>query len=362
MIHCLLPLLLVVATFSSNATSVLQGYWEYQDFLRQHPKQHQLVTAFAQQVQKPAIPLTSEQKKPISIAVVYPGEQVSDYWRRNIIAFTKRLEELKIDYSIESVFTPPSHNIRQQSRSLFEALKKAPDYLVFTLDTTKHRKFIQHALGHSKTKLILQNITTPVKAWEGHPPFFYTGFDHSLGSQALASYFKSLYPDGANYAVIYYSRGYISTARGNTFISAMSEQQSYHLQSAYYTQADYDSAYQAAMTLLDENKPLDFIYACATDVAMGTLAALQKRKRSDILLNGWGGGSLELAAIEQGDLDVTVMRMNDDAGVAMAEAIALDIQGKQVPLVFSGTFQIISKNATQETIDDLKQRAFRYSN
>ena len=43
------------------------------------------------------------------------------------------------------------------------------------------------------------------------------------------------------------------------------------------------------------------------------------------LINGWGGGSAELEAIERGDLDVTVMRMNDDTGIAMAEAIKWDL-------------------------------------
>lgn len=51
-----------------------------------------------------------------------------------------------------------------------EALKNKSDYLIFTLDTTRHRKFIEHVLHSSETKLILQNITTPVKDWQGKQP------------------------------------------------------------------------------------------------------------------------------------------------------------------------------------------------
>ncbi len=35
-----------------------------------------------------------------------------------------------------------------------EALKNKSDYLIFTLDTTRHRKFIEHVLHSSETKLI----------------------------------------------------------------------------------------------------------------------------------------------------------------------------------------------------------------
>ncbi len=57
------------------------------------------------------------------------------------------------------------------------------------------------------------------------------------------------------------------------------------------------------------------------------------------------------------------MRMNDDNGVAMAEAIALDLQGRSgdVPLVFSGAFELVTADHDRSRIEALKRRAFRYS-
>ncbi len=82
-----------------------------------------------------------------------------------------------------------------------------------------------------------------------------------------------------------------------------------------------------------------------------------------MLLNGWGGGSAELEAIKKGELDVTVMRMNDDNGVAMAEAIRLRLldRDREVPTIFSGQFKLVSGSTPKEEIRTFQKRAFRYS-
>lgn len=55
------------------------------------------------------------------------------------------------------------------------------------------------------------------------------------------------------------------------------------------------------------------------------------------------------------------MRMNDDTGVAMAEAIKMDLEDKPVPTVYSGDFEIVTSQDSEERIQELKLRAFRYS-
>lgn len=55
------------------------------------------------------------------------------------------------------------------------------------------------------------------------------------------------------------------------------------------------------------------------------------------------------------------MRMNDDTGVAMAEAIKWDLEGKPVPKVYSGDFELVTSSDSKEKIERFKQRAFRYS-
>ncbi|MHA7230905.1 autoinducer 2-binding periplasmic protein LuxP [Vibrio campbellii] len=346
---------------ASQATQVLNGYWGYQEFLDEFPEQRNLTNALSEAVREQPVPLSKPTKRPLKISVVYPGQQVSDYWVRNIAAFEKRLDKLNINYQLNQVFTRPNADIKQQSLSLMEALKSKSDYLIFTLDTTRHRKFVEHVLDSTNTKLILQNITTPVREWDKHQPFLYVGFDHAEGSRELATEFGKFFPKHTYYSVLYFSEGYISDVRGDTFIHQVNRDNNFELQSAYYTKATKQSGYAAAKASLAKHPDVDFIYACSTDVALGAVDALAELGREDIMINGWGGGSAELDAIQKGDLDITVMRMNDDTGIAMAEAIKWDLEDKPVPTVYSGDFEIVTKADSPERIEALKKRAFRYS-
>ena len=351
----------VSATSQAHTTQVLNGYWQYDEYLDSHPVQKQLTDALSETVRNYPTPISAKQDKPVSTAVVYPGQQISDYWVRNIKAFEARLEKLGISYKINQVFTRPNLDVRQQSLSLLEAVQNKADYLIFTLDTTRHRKFIEHVLSSTDTKLILQNITTPVRAWDDQQPFMYVGFDHIKGARILEQYYKDTIPKESRYSVLYFSEGYVSDARGDTFIEEMSHHDSYKLSSSYYTTATRESGFNAAVKAIEKDPSISFIYACSTDVALGAVEALKSMKREDILINGWGGGSAELEAISKGDLDVTAMRMNDDTGIAMAEAIKWDLEGKDVPHVYSGDFEIVTKADSPSKVEKLKQRAFRYS-
>lgn len=344
-----------------NASQALNGYWHYQEYLNANPQQKALTESLSATVRLTPDRLSVSQRQPVTISVIYPGQQISDYWTRNIKAFEMRLEELGIEYQINQVFTRPSLDMRQQSLSLMEALKNNTDYLIFTLDTTRHRKFIEHVLNSSPTKLILQNITTPVRDWENRQPMMYVGFDHETGAQQLAQYYREHIPKGSKYSVLYFSEGYVSDARGDTFIQQMERTGDYRLASSYYTKATQESGYDATMNIVKNDPDIKFIYACSTDVALGAAKALRELKRHDIALNGWGGGSAELQALEDGELDVTVMRINDDTGVAMAEAIKRDLEGQGVPVVYSGDLEIVTQEDNAEKIGKFKQRAFRYS-
>ena len=353
--------LLTIIPQLAEASQVLKGYWHYREFLSRNPEQQMLTDKMVNTVRRDPVPLTVKQTRPITISVVFPGQQISDYWVRNIKAFELRMQELGIQYQLNQVFTRPNVDARELSLSLMEAIKSNSDYVIFTLDTTRHRKFIEHVLQSSKTKLILQNITTPIKAWDKRQPMMYVGFDHELGTYRLLDYYRSLEPMGSEYSVLYYSEGYISAARGDTFIQSMETLGRYRLASSYYTKATEASGYEATLNIVKNDPKVKFIYACSTDIALGAIKALKELKRQDIIINGWGGGSAELNAIAKGDMAVTVMRMNDDTGVAMAEAVKWDLEDKPVPTVYSGDFEVVTKDDSPERIKRLEKWAFRYS-
>ena len=354
-------IILVFAYTSLQANS--SDYYQVDEFLKE-TNQEKISQNFVKSVHSDSLPLGFTLNKKVKVMMVYPGDQVSDYWRKSKLSFEKRMLELNIDYKLTDYFTKPGIEINEQAKYLLEALKSGTDYLIFTLDAKKHARFIERIIANNKTKLILQNITTPLRKWGKKQAFIYVGFDHTIGSKYLADYYIKKTSSKGKYAVLYGTKGYVSFMRGTKFIEYVTKNSDLKLAHEYYTDFNKQKAKQATLNLLKIDKDIKFIYACSTDIALGVIEALkEKNLLGKIEVNGWGGGNSELEAIERGELDITVMRMNDDNGVAMAESIKLDLQGKQnhVPTIFSGDFEVVKKGINKEQLQELKRKAFRYT-
>ncbi|MFP2769887.1 substrate-binding domain-containing protein [Oceanisphaera sp. KMM 10153] len=339
-------------------------YWSFQEYLDAFPLQRNLSEAFSARIRQAAEPWTAPTDKPVRIAMLIPDQQVSDYWYRNRKSFTSRLQEIGLPFTLTSYSSRPATTHRQQERQLAKALNSDPDYLVFTLNTLRHRVLIDKIMTRGRPKIILMNITTPLKHWGTNQPFFYVGFDHREGTRLLTDAINKMIGKQANYLMLYGTRGYVSQARGDEFIRLTANQPGFTLRQAFYTDVNREKTSQAVRQTLATKPGINLIYACTTDIALGAIDALkQLNKEDNIILNGWGGGSAELDALAQGSLDLTVMRMNDDNGVAMAEAIRLDQEGKasQIPQVYSGDFTIVDKDTPTAELERLKAHAFRYS-
>jgi autoinducer 2-binding protein LuxP len=341
-------------------------YFTLPEYEQLHPEQIPKAKAFSRMVSLKGAPLskTAQGKKPVSISVIYPGMQASDYWRRSIAAFKARMDEIRLNYEITEFFTKPAVDYRIQEQMIRKSLEMNPDYLIFTLDIGRHKRIIQRIITRQSPKVILQNITTPLRAWEGKQPFLYVGFDHILGTRKIADYFLEKTKGRGSYGLLYFSRGYVSVMRGDSFSESLKNFPDLRQAAAYYTDGNRERARNASLDILKTFPDIDFLYACSTDVALGAIDALKQTPGTDhILVNGWGGGSSELDAVMAGEMDVTVMRINDDNGVAMAEAIRLDVEGRahEVPQIFSGEFALVKKGIQPKRIFELKQTAFRYS-
>jgi autoinducer 2-binding protein LuxP len=333
------------------------SYWTIDEYVTHNPEQKALMQSFNQIVQHKSKSLNMSHKK-VKISMLYPGNQITDYWRRSQKSFEARLQELNIEYEIQSTFVD-ENNVKQLQTTLLNFLKQDVDYLIFTLNVDGHKKLISQLIHNKKPKVILQNITTPLKEWHNSQPFMYVGFDHIEGTKLLANYYKKNLKPNSSFMMLYHNEGYVSQMRGDSFINMT--QSDFNLKGSYYTYVNKE----VAKNIVQEYKQIDeidFIYNCSTDIAIGASEALQAlHKKKNVIINGWGGGSVELEMIENKTLDVTVMRMNDDNGVAMAEGIKLDIQNKPVPLIYSGEFKLVDTHTSKEQLESFKQRAFRYS-
>lgn len=355
--------LVLVTTLYIPTIQAAEEYIRIDNYVSQHPEQNAVMAEFAEIVRAAVEPITTKPDRPVRIAIVYPGLQASDYWRRSQTSFESRLRSIQLPYELRSFFSKPSVDAALQSQQLAEALQWQPDYLVFTLDIAPQSRMIERILARGKPKLILQNITTPLVRWQSHQPFLYVGFDHAQGTKLLADRMLKQINHQGKYLMLYFSPGYVSQMRGDTFAREADKHPGVTQVAAYYTDGNRDKAYQATLRTLQEHPDIKMIFANSTDVALGALQALQETDRLDILLNGWGGGDAELTELQQQGLDVTVMRINDDNGIAMAEAIKLDQlkQPKRVPHIFAGDIELLDKSQSPAEIERLKQQAFRLS-
>ena len=353
-------LLVPSLTWASNLDA-----WSLQEYLTLFPEQLPLSQQFSQRVRESAQPATPPLTDTVRIVMLTPDQQLSDYWSRNQQSLRMRLAELKVPFSLQSYPSLPDTTHREQEQQLADALHGDPDYLIMTLNSQRQAVLLDKLLTRQRPKVILMNITTPLKHLGTKQPFFYAGFDHRAGTSLLNERIKELTGSQAKYLMLYGTRGYVSQARGDEFIQLNKNEANMNLADAFYTDVRSEQAKQAVLQTLQEKPNINLIYACTTDIALGAAQALKALNKKDkVILNGWGGGSAELDALATGDLDLTVMRMNDDNGVAIAEAIQLDQIGKAhwIPQVYSGDFSIIDQQTSHAELERLKDVAFRYSN
>ncbi len=316
--------------------------------------------------QEGKVVLEMSQDKPVKIAFTTPLKQVSDYWRRSIDSFKARMNEIGLKYEINEFSTKVDEN-RKLRECVQLALKAKPDYLVLTPNDPGDEIVISRLLTRRDTKIIIQNMTRPSNSWKDNPPMMYVGFDHTVGAAIIAEEYiaRLKEKESVKYAMLYHIQdNQVSQLRGDFFNQIIEQKTNFKLVSEYYTDGNRKKAYEDTLKILETHPEIDFIHACSTDIAFGVLDALKEKKQhNNVLVNGWGGGANELKSIVNGGLHFTVMRMNDDNGVAMAEAIRLDLGAKPllIPIIYSGGMILVRQGMSMEQIMAFKKRAFRYS-
>ncbi|QAR33914.1 ABC transporter substrate-binding protein [Geovibrio thiophilus] len=355
-------LFLFLLLFALPARGIEQTFYTVSEYMLKHPEQAWKFDHFADIVRNPPVPLKTVNSKPVKIAVVYPALQSSDYWRRSVKALEKRLADLNVSYTLQTYYSRPSGDTRLQVSQLAEAAEKS-DFIIVSADSAQMRKAVGRLLFEGKHKIIVQNLTTPLKEWEVRRPLLYTGFDHITGSEILADAIASVTENNSSYAVLNCSGGEVGWLRTKGFTERLAIHGQYVKKAEYITDFDKEKSRSAAKEIIRRYPEVSFIFACSTDVALGAADALRELHAGKIILNGWGGGNTELSHISEKELDLTVMRMNDDSSVAAAEAVKLVIAGreKDVPAVFSGGFSLVTSQDSEHRIKELKMKAFRYS-
>lgn len=311
-----------------------------------------------------AEPITVSLEQPIEIAVIYPSQDVSDIWLRSFIAMTERLEELQIPFNVTQ-FASGMGDHDLQTTYVEQAIEEGYDYVIFgPTELSVQQDNIKRLIDHEGLEVIIWNNDLVIKAWGDEQPLGYHGYAHLDGARRMGQYVIDRWGSEGNFALIRGTPGLIDNQRSEGFRDYLEENSNWTFLYEHYGNFLREGGFDGAQFTATAYPEVDLIHNANTAMAMGAVSAIGALNQlDDIVLTGWGGTGDEVEAIRLGELKATPMRINDDMGVASAEAIKYHLEGRadELPLVFLMRIEILDNQMEEASIAALEQEAFRYS-
>jgi len=312
-----------------------------------------------------AVPLAVEQEGPVKIGLVYPSADVSDFWARAYLAFTKRMDEIGIEYeTTEFASRQIEHSLQStyteqilQDGDLYDFVVFGPSELATQADN------IDRLSKSEDFKTFVWSFFTPLKQFDVQPAGWFD-FSSTLGALNICDYMAETLGNDVVYAMNRGIPGITDNQRSGDFQKCIEEKANWTLAYEHYGNYTREGGYDGTNLILQAYPEVTVIHNANTAMSMGSLEALIGAGRDkDIFSTGWGGTGLELDAIRRKELDATPMRMGDDVGAAAAEAIKYHLEGREdeLPLVFLGRILVAHDQMAPEELDALEKEAFRFS-
>ncbi|QXT39062.1 substrate-binding domain-containing protein [Gymnodinialimonas ceratoperidinii] len=339
-----------------------RGFLLLPEFHQMVPGEREAMDAFMERVRAEAVPMDNPPAEPLQIAIMFPSLETSDAWARLNLSMRSRLDELNVPYEVtEFMIRPDEHG--RQSTQIDQVLAGDFDYAVVGPSEYQVQKSNLARLAAEIPTLVM-NVVNPFVDTLGtdEQPLTHVGFDHTVGAEALCEWTIEETGGEGTFALLHYVPGLIDTQRSQYFADCVEANSNMELVDSFEANGDRELAFTGANAILSRHPDITMLHAGSTAIALGALAAATERGvLDDVIINGWGGGADELASIIDGGLQVTAFRVNDDWGVAVAEAIRADLAGEEVPVVLAATINTIDYRMTEEEIREQTEYAFRYS-
>ena len=312
-----------------------------------------------------AVPFTGTLENPVQIALIYPSADTSDFWARNYLALTKRLEQLGIAFeTTEFASRQIEHSLQSTYAAQVEQDADLYDYVIFgPSELAIQADNIDKLAGNDGFGTYVWAFHTPLKDLKNQPDAWFD-FSSAAGALTMCDYMLGRLGNDVTMAMNRGIPGITDNQRSGDFKACVEEKGNWTTVYEHYGEYQTEGGFEGTSLILQAYPEATIIHNANTAMAMGSVEAqLAAGKEKDIFSTGWGGTGLELDAIRRGELDATPMRMGDDVGAATAEAIKADLEGRadELPLVFLGRITVAHDQMSAEEIDALEQEAFRFS-
>ena len=312
-----------------------------------------------------AVPFAGALDNPVQIALIYPSADTSDFWARNYLAMTKRLDQLGIAYeTTEFASRQIEHSLQSTYANQVEQDADLYDYVIFgPSELAIQADNIDKLAGNDGFSTYVWAFHTPLKDL-GNQPDAWFDFSSAAGALTMCDYMIGRLGEGVTMAMNRGIPGITDNQRSGDFKSCVEEKAGWTTVYEHYGEYQREGGFEGTTLIMQAYPEAGIIHNANTAMAMGSVEAqVSMGKEKDIFSTGWGGTGLELDAIRRGELDATPMRMGDDVGAATAEAIKADLEGRaeELPLVFLGRITVAHDEMSAEELDALQEEAFRFS-
>jgi len=311
----------------------------------------------------PATPMASPPAAPVKIAVVYPSQDVSDFWLRSYLSMEARFNEMGMPFEAVQ-FASNMGDFLLQSTYAEQVAREDFDYVIFGPSELRAQQDDIKLLMDAGKKVIVLNYDTPIQDWGDDQPMMYTTFSHLFGALNICNWVVENLGTEGTYAMIRGIVGGIDDQRSGGFRDCLAEKSNWKMAYEHYGEFQREGGFNGAQLITSAYPEVTLIHNANTAMAMGAISAVQAAGLGDkVGVTAWGGTGDEIDALKNGELLATPMRMSDDVGVAMAEAIRADVEGRtsDIPLVFLGRIDIVSGKSTPEDVEAKATEAFRYT-
>jgi len=308
---------------------------------------------------------TGKQDKPLEIALIYPSADTSDFWARNYLALTKRLDQLGIEYNTrEFASRQIEHSLQSTYAAQVDQDADLYDFVIFgPSELATQADNIDKLAANPDLKTFVWAFHTPLKYLENQPDGWFD-FSSAYGALKICDYMVERLGNDVTYAMNRGIPGITDNQRSGDFKDCVAEKGNWNVVYEHYGEYQREGGFEGTQLMLQAYPEATVIHNANTAMSMGSVEAqVAIGKEKEVFSTGWGGTGLELDAIRRGELDATPMRMGDDVGAATAEAIKAHLEGREaeLPLVFLGRITVAHDELSVEELDALQTEAFRFS-
>jgi len=136
-----------------------------------------------------AKPFTGELEKPLQIALIYPSADTSDFWARNYLALTKRLEELEIPFeATEFASRQIEHSLQSTYASQVDQDSDIYDFVIFgPSELAIQGDNIEKLAKNEDLTTFVWAFHTPLKYFETQPAGWFD-FSSAYGAIEICNY------------------------------------------------------------------------------------------------------------------------------------------------------------------------------